>query len=330
MPFRRGWDCPRTRPNTVGERVPGRRGARFVAIGDSFTEGVGDDLPDGTQRGWADLVALALATSGSSPSGHSPFPALAPTTPREAEDHWPVSRALPSDSAALTGVNHGVQYANLAIRGKLLAPIVAGQLEPALALSPTLLSVCGGGNDVMRPRVEIDAIISLLDEVAQRAAARGAHVLMLTGGNPTRHLPLGALIQRRGDRLAGACLDKFTRPGVTFVNNWLDDALAEREYWSSDRLHLNARGHTRVAANVLHAIGVPVPADWGTDGAAAAGAESAAGIGASAAAPVAARLRTERYYRTHVLPWIGRRLTGRSSGDGRTAKRPTLLPVERP
>jgi hypothetical protein len=29
-----------------------------------------------------------------------------------------------------------------------------------------------------------------------------------------------------------------------------------------------------------------------------------------------------------VLPWIGRRLTGRSSGDGREPKRPTLLPVE--
>jgi lysophospholipase L1-like esterase len=34
--------------------------ASFVAIGDSFTEGVGDPLPDGTFRGWADLVAAGL------------------------------------------------------------------------------------------------------------------------------------------------------------------------------------------------------------------------------------------------------------------------------
>lgn len=34
---------------------------RFVAIGDSFTEGVGDEQPDGTLRGWADLVATSLA-----------------------------------------------------------------------------------------------------------------------------------------------------------------------------------------------------------------------------------------------------------------------------
>jgi hypothetical protein len=30
---------------------------RFVAIGDSFTEGVGDVLPDGRERGWADIAA---------------------------------------------------------------------------------------------------------------------------------------------------------------------------------------------------------------------------------------------------------------------------------
>ncbi|MFM9150506.1 MAG: hypothetical protein ACKORA_08600, partial [Solirubrobacterales bacterium] len=40
----------------------GRRFERFVAIGDSQTEGVGD-LPnaDGTDRGWADRFASTLA-----------------------------------------------------------------------------------------------------------------------------------------------------------------------------------------------------------------------------------------------------------------------------
>lgn len=31
--------------------------------------------------------------------------------------------------------------------------------------------------------------------------------------------------------------------------------------------------------------------------------------------------------RAFVLPWLGRRLLRRSSGDGRVAKRPTLTPV---
>jgi lysophospholipase L1-like esterase len=34
---------------------------RFVALGDSFTEGVGDPGPDGTFRGWADRLAELLA-----------------------------------------------------------------------------------------------------------------------------------------------------------------------------------------------------------------------------------------------------------------------------
>jgi lysophospholipase L1-like esterase len=36
---------------------------RFVALGDSFTEGLDDLRPDGTPRGWADLVADVLATT---------------------------------------------------------------------------------------------------------------------------------------------------------------------------------------------------------------------------------------------------------------------------
>ena len=34
------------------------------------------------------------------------------------------------------------------------------------------------------------------------------------------------------------------------------------------------------------------------------------------------------WVRTHVAPWVQRRVTGRSSGDGRTPKRPTLAPVQ--
>jgi len=246
-------------------------------MGDSFTEGVGDALPSGELRGWADLVALGLAAVAAEASA-SPF-----------------------------------SYANLAIRGKLLRPIVEGQLEPAMNLTPDLLSICGGGNDVMRPRVEITGVVALLDQVAERALAEGVHVLMLTGANPTKQLPLGALIQRRGDRLADAARAAFAqRDGITYVDNWLDPELTGARYWSADRLHLNALGHARIAGNVLAALGVRVPTEL---------------TGTEAPDP-GNRVRTPAYYRAHVLPWIGRRLSGRSSGDGRSAKRPALAPVE--
>lgn len=206
-----------------------------------------------------------------------------------------------------------VSYANLAIRGKLLGPIVEGQLEPAMNLAPDLLSICGGGNDVMRPKVEIAGVVALLEQVVERALAEGVHVVMLTGANPTKHLPLGGLIQRRGDRLADAARASFAqRPGVTYVDNWLDPELTRSRYWSPDRLHLNALGHARVAANALAALDIPVPTE----------------LAGSEAPEPSSRVRTPAYYREHVLPWIGRRLSGRSSGDGRSAKRPELAPVE--
>ncbi|WP_420823560.1 hypothetical protein [Streptosporangium subroseum] len=35
-----------------------------------------------------------------------------------------------------------------------------------------------------------------------------------------------------------------------------------------------------------------------------------------------------RWAAAFLGPWLGRRLRGRSSGDGRTAKRPDLLPLQ--
>jgi hypothetical protein len=99
------------------------------------------------------------------------------------------------------------------------------------------------------------------------------------------------------------------------VDNWSDERLGDIRYWSADRLHLNPLGHVRVASNVLTAFGIPVPEEWGVE--------------EVAAAPAGERTRrTAEYYRTYVLPWVGRRLTGRSSGDGRTAKIPTLTVVD--
>ena len=37
-----------------------------------------------------------------------------------------------------------------------------------------------------------------------------------------------------------------------------------------------------------------------------------------------------RWLASHAAPWIGRRLRGRTAGDGREPKRPELLPVLAP
>jgi hypothetical protein len=58
----------------------------------------------------------------------------------------------------LAELNPDLGYANLAIRGRLARQIRAEQLEPALALQPDVASVIGGLNDILRPRVDLDAV----------------------------------------------------------------------------------------------------------------------------------------------------------------------------
>ncbi len=112
---------------------------RYVALGDSFTEGIGDPLPDGGHRGWADRVAEVLG-------------------------------AQVDDFA----------YANLAVRGKLIAQIVADQIEPALALKPDLITISAGGNDVIRPGSDPDAVSRQFEDAVARLRASGATIVVFT------------------------------------------------------------------------------------------------------------------------------------------------------
>lgn len=238
---------------------------RYVAIGDSFTEGVGDELPDGSVRGWADLVAQGLADA--------------------------------------TG--EAVEYANLAIRGRLLARIIAEQLEPAIALGPTLISFNGGGNDMLRPGTDIPWIISETEQALRRIQAAGVEPLLLAGANPTGGLPNGGSVAKKGSELTSVAGELASTLGVRFANNWSDEVVAQRQYWSRDRLHLASVGHHLVAARVLRTLGYEPPSDWVLD---------------ADPLPQPGVRDQLSYTREHVLPWIGRRLTGRSSGDGRAAK----------
>ncbi|GAA0531221.1 SGNH/GDSL hydrolase family protein [Paractinoplanes ferrugineus] len=247
---------------------------RFVAIGDSFTEGLGDTLPDGTERGWADLVASGLAA----------------------------------------GQDEPVEYANLAIRGRLLQAIVDDQLEAALALSPkpTLLSLNGGGNDMMRPGSDMSHLVALTEKVLRRCADAGVKVLLLAGADPSARLPFGSVMRRRAEALTSGVAQFVGDYDITFVDVFHDEEIRRAGYWSPDRLHLNSNGHRRVAGLALTALGYPteahvIDADLDDRG----------GL-----------LSEARYYREHVLPWLNRRLRGHSSGDNRTGKYLDWTPVK--
>ena len=246
---------------------------RYAAIGDSFTEGVGDELPDGSTRGWADRVAAGLAAARSEP----------------------------------------VLYANLAVRGKLMEPIVTEQLDAALALDPvpTVLTLNGGGNDMLRPRTDVRRLADLAARAVDRCSAAGVRIVLLSGADPGDGIPFGRAVRRRGDVLTAAVAELAREHGITLVDVFHDEEIRRPAYWAPDRLHLGPAGHRRVAALVLDALG-----------------EGAAAQAVRAEGPEVRRLLAElRYYREHVLPWVARRIRGRSSGDGRAGKHAQWVPV---
>lgn len=241
---------------------------RFVAVGDSFTEGIGDERADGTPRGWADLLAQGIANA----RGES------------------------------------IQYANLAVRGRRLKPIATEQVEQALSMSPlpTMLTFNGGGNDMLRPWMSAGELLGLTEHAVRRCMDAGVRVVLIAGPDPgaMAGLPFGARFNRRGEALTMAIRSMADLYGVSFIDNFNDVEVRKPGYWRDDRLHLNAAGHARVAANLLRGLGYPVSIETPD--------------------PVPTPPRTwqvqARYYREHVGPYVWRHLQGRSSGDGRTGK----------
>jgi hypothetical protein len=87
------------------------------------------------------------------------------------------------------------------------------------------------------------------------------------------------------------------------------------EIMDEDRLHLNAIGHQAVAIAVLDVLGVPHQLEQ-------------LPIPASPTLTAAEQRRADlAWARTHLGPWVQRRVTGKSSGDGVAPKRPELAPI---
>ncbi|MEU8730406.1 SGNH/GDSL hydrolase family protein [Streptomyces tendae] len=249
----------------------------LVAVGDSFTEGMSDLLPDGSYRGWADLLAARMAE-------RSP----------------------------------GFRYANLAVRGKLIGQIVDEQVDVAAAMGADVITLVGGLNDTLRPKCDMARVRDLLTQAVERLAPHCERLVLMR--SPGRQGPVLERFRPRMEALFAIIDDLSERHGAVVVDLYGAKSLADPRMWDVDRLHLTADGHRRVAEAVWQSLGYqPEDPEWH--------------------APVpptpppgwtARRTADVRFARQHLLPWIGRRLTGRSSGDGLPPKRPDLLPYEDP
>ena len=197
---------------------------RFVALGDSFTEGVGDpdpQRPNGV-RGWADRAADVLA-----------------------------------------GQTDDFGYANLAIRGRKLRAMLAEQIEPALALEPDLVTIYAGANDIMRPSVDVDGLVRDYDAALGRVTDTGAHLVMFTAFDPGG-FPVFGSMRGRFAVYNELVREVAERRGATLVDFWRMRDYRDPGMWADDRMHMSSAGHQRMAMAVLDALGVPhdlVPVD---------------------------------------------------------------------
>jgi lysophospholipase L1-like esterase len=254
----------------------------FVALGDSFTEGLNDLHAGGGLRGWADRLAERAAE-----------------------------------------VTPGFRYANLAVRGKLVRDVADQQVPRAIAMRPDLVSVAAGGNDLLRPRADPDALAGAFDDVVARLRQSGSQVIVFAGFDPGT-FPLIRLIRGKAAAYNMHLRTIAARHGCHLVDLWAMSVLADPRAWSEDRLHLAADGHRRVALRACEVMGIGVDADWREP--LPPRPPPAAWPGRSAAW-FAARRADARWARDHAAPWVSRRLRGVSSGDGAAAKRPDLLPL---
>lgn len=254
---------------------------RYVAIGDSFTEGMSDHDPreDDAYLGWADRLAVDIAMQQEE---------------RGAK----------------------LEYANLAVRGRLLADVIGPQLDAALAMKPDLVSMVGGGNDIMRPSVNLDDLAAGIEDAVVRLKEAGSDVLLATLVNPAASKIMTRLRPRITWHLANLW-GIAQRHDCYVLDLWSMTPLRDPRMWSVDRLHLSAEGHKRVAQQAAWTLGLPTTGEW------------LAHLPAQAPKPVRQRVAEDaEWARQYLAPWVGRRIKGTSSGDGRLPKRPELTPVD--
>ncbi|MHA6758786.1 SGNH/GDSL hydrolase family protein [Streptacidiphilus sp. PAMC 29251] len=205
-------------------------------------------------------------------------------------------------------------YANLAVRGKLIGQIADEQGDTAVALGGELVTLAGGLNDVMRPGCDIEQVERTLGALAERLAADARQLVLFYSVDPSRRMRSSSRIMPpilRMQRFVGELAE--SRDNIVVVDLFHVSAFDDPRMWAEDRLHFSAEGHRRVAEAVLQALGHPAAFDWREP------------LPPAAPIPRATKLRADlRWLRLYVGPWVLRRITGKSSGDNRSAKQPTL------
>lgn len=264
------------RPDPIDDIAPARPWRRFVALGDSLTEGLCDSsrMNAGEYRGWADRLAQLLAHGQDGP----------------------------------------FRYANLAVRSRRVADLVDEQLPVALALRPDLVSILIGANDLVGPSADPEALAARVEGAVRRLREAGADVLLVTTFLPPRRA--ARLFARRFGAYNVHLRRIAEATGARLVDIEAQSAMREPAMWADDRVHLRSGGHRFLAYRAAAALGVPDAAEL---------------------ADLDAILHSEEdepanpagWLARDALPWVWRRMRGRTAGDGVSAKHDDYVVIGR-
>jgi lysophospholipase L1-like esterase len=195
-----------------------RRYARYVALGDSSTEGIDDPDGAGGFRGWANRLAETIAA-------------------RQATEE--------------------LLYANLAVRGRRTRRIREEQLGPALAMRPDLATLFTGTNDVVARDFDADAVADDVDLMQRALVGVGATVLTFTLPDLSALIPKSRRLGERIHAMNRRLREVEAANGVLLVDFEAHAMATDLRLWSGDRLHANSEGHARIAAALAQALGLP-------------------------------------------------------------------------
>ncbi len=199
--------------------------------------------------------------------------------------------------------HHRLRFANLAVRSRRVRDLAATQVPAALELRPDLVSILMGHNDLVGHASEPLALAAALERSVTTPREAGVDVLLVTPFLP--RIPTARLFARRVAVYASEIRRIADETGSLLLDTDALPELGGAGAWSADRVHLRSSGHRLLAYRAAEVLGVrDAPALAELD----------------RAFHDDAQEETGRWVTRHALPWVWRRMRGRTAGDGRTAK----------
>ena len=301
------------------------RWRRYIALGDSLTEGLcdGSRMPDGLYRGWADRLALLLALAeGTFGRAEGTFGRAGEADSAPADtafaDPAPLRPVL-IDPTLVSGIRGGIEYANLAVRSRRVRDVVETQVPRAMELGADLVSILIGANDLVRAGNDPVQRAALLCDSVAVLRESGCDVLLVTPFYPLR--PASRWFTARFAAFNQMLRDCAADTGALLLDVAADPVLVGTDRWAEDRVHLNPAGHRGLAYAAAEVLGVP-------DAQLLAGLERA--IHDTSGEDASTVVGDLVWFRRHAMPWIVRRMRGRTAGEGMVAKDDTVMSVTVP